>query len=94
MVAVLRWLADYLGLGDPFTAVKRRARLGEDEALALARSASEGVSDALSLNFTAIAEEGGELVWTFSTASRGSAWSVKIRDRDGHVLERKRVGLR
>jgi hypothetical protein len=91
---MLRWLADYLGLGDAFAAAKRRARLSEDEALAIARTAGEGVSDAVSLRFTAIADEGTELVWTFSTPSRGSVWSVKIRDCDGQVVERRRGGLR
>ncbi len=66
----------------------------EEEALTIARSAGEGVSDITSLRFAAIAEEGGDRFWIFATSSRGSAYRVKIRDRDGQVVERGRIGVR
>jgi hypothetical protein len=74
--------------------MKREARLSEAEARAIACKAGEGVSDAHSLEFAALTEEEGDRFWIFATASRGSAWSVKIRDRDGRVVEKGRVGLR
>jgi hypothetical protein len=91
---MLRWLASYLGLGDPHAAEKRAARLTEDQALSIAREASSGVSDAYSLELVTIEKEEGERLWVFATTSRGSTWHVKVRDRDGFVVNRGRRGLR
>jgi hypothetical protein len=89
---VLRWLAGYLGLADPYAAEKRAAQLTEDRALSIAREASSGVSDADSLGLVAIENDGGERLWVFATTSRGSTWHVKVRDRDGLVVSRGRRG--
>lgn len=51
---MLRWLSWYLRLGDPYAADKRAAQLTEDRALSLAKEASTGVSDAISLHFAAL----------------------------------------
>lgn len=91
---MLRWLSRYLGLGDPYAAEKRAARLTEDEALSIAKEASSGVSDAYSLELVAIEDGSGERLWVFATTSRGSTWHVKVRDRDGVVVSRGRRGLR
>jgi len=91
---MLRWLAWYLGLDDPYTADKRAARLTEEQALAIAQEASTGISDAYSLRFAAIEKDGEERLWIFATSSRGCHFLVKIRDRDGHVVSRGRMGFR
>jgi hypothetical protein len=91
---MLRWLSWYLRLGDPYAADKRAAQLTEDQALSLAKEASTGGSDALSLHFAAIEYEGDERLWVFATSSIGSHWLVKIRDRDGRVVSRERRGVR
>jgi hypothetical protein len=90
---MLRWLAWYLRLNDRYAADKRAARLTEEEALAIAQAASTG-RDAYSLRFAAIEKEGEERLWIFATTSRGGHFLVKIRDRDGHVVSRGRVGFR
>jgi hypothetical protein len=91
---MLRWLSGCLGLGDPYAAEKRAARLTEAEALSIAQQASSGVSDAYSLELVTLENDGGERLWVFATTSRGSTWHVKIRDRDGRVVSRGRRGLR
>jgi hypothetical protein len=91
---MLRWLARYLGLDDPHADDKRTARLSENDALAIAREAGVGVSDVESLALVAIERDGDERLWVFATSSRGSAWQVKVRDRDGSVVSRGRVGGR
>lgn len=91
---MLRWLSWYLGLGDPFDAEKKAARLTEDQALSIARDASRGVSDGDSLEFVAIEKEGKERLWLFGTTSRGSTWHVKVRDSDGRVVSRGSRGGR
>lgn len=91
---MLRWLARYFGLHDPYAEAKRRARLSEAEALAIARRAGAHVSDRFSLHFTALIEEEQEQIWIFETSSRGRIWSVRIRDRDGQVLGSARLGVR
>jgi hypothetical protein len=91
---MLRWLSGCLGLGDPYAAEKRAARLTEDQALSIAREASSGVSDAYSLELVAIENEEGERLWVFATTSRGNTWHVKVRDGDGRVVSRGRRGLR
>lgn len=91
---MLRWLFWYLGFGDPYAAEKRAARLTEEQALSIAREASRGVSDAYSLEFVAIKKENGERFWVFATTSRGSAWHVNVRDRDGRIVSRGRSGGR
>jgi hypothetical protein len=92
--AVLRLLCWVLGLADPFAEAKRRARLKEDEARAIAEKAAGSLPDNLTLQFAAIVEEAGERLWVFSTNTRGLAWEVKIRDRDGRVVGSGKVGIR
>lgn len=91
---MLRWLAGYLGLVDPHANAKRGARLSEGDALTIAHEAGSGVSDVHSLSLVAVESEGDERLWVFATASRGSVWQVKVRDRDGAVVSRGRVGKR
>jgi hypothetical protein len=91
---MLRWLMSYLGLDDPYAEAKRGARLTQAEAQSIAKRASDRVSDAHDLGFVAIEHEGGERVWVFATNSRGSAWQVKVRDSDGNIMSRGRIGGR
>jgi hypothetical protein len=91
---MLRWLARCLGLEDPYADFKREARLSVDDALTIAREAGAGVSDVHSLSLVAVESEGDDRLWVFATASRGSVWQVKVRDRDGVVVNRGRVGKR
>jgi hypothetical protein len=91
---MLGWLARYLGLDAPLADGQRAARLTEDAALLIARQAGDGVSDVQSLALVAMEHEGDERLWVFATSSRGSAWQVKVRDRDGSVVSRGRVGKR
>ncbi len=60
MVAVLRWLARFLGFGDPFADARLRARLTEEEALAIAQKAAAGLPHDLRIHLAAITEEAGE----------------------------------
>lgn len=94
MTPVLRLLARFLGLADPFAEVRRRARLREDEARDIAEKAAGRLPDKLTLQFAAIVEEAGERLWVFSTNTRGLGWQVKIRDRDGQVVGSGKVGVR
>jgi hypothetical protein len=91
---MLRWLLRYLGLDDPHIEAKRAARLTQAEARAIAQQASERVCDAHDLDLVAIEEAAGERLWVFATNSRGSAYQVKVRDRDGNVVSRGRIGGR
>jgi hypothetical protein len=91
---VLRLLARFLGVGDPFAEAKRRARLTEEEARDIAEKAAGRLPDNLTLRFAAIVEEAGERLWVFSTNTRGLGWQVKIRDRDGRVVGSGKVGVR
>ena len=90
----LRWLSKFLPWADPYADAKRTARLTEAEAFAIARRASEGGWDEHSLRFSAMLQEEGEQIWLFATPSRGMQWLVKVRDRDGKVVSKERVGLR
>jgi hypothetical protein len=91
---MLRWLLRYFALDDPYAADKRVARLREDQALSIAMKAGARVSDAYELEFVGIERQGDDLLWMFETNSRGSAWHVKVRDRDGKVVSHGRTGLR
>jgi len=91
---MLRWLTRYVGLDDPYADAKRGAKLSGDDALRIAREAGVGVSDVDSLSLVTIEGEGDERLWVFATASIGSVWQVKVRDRGGAVVSRGRVGTR
>jgi hypothetical protein len=88
------WVLRYLGIDNPQAKAKRTARLSESEALAVAQAAAEQSPDADSLYFADIVDEQGEKIWVFTTASRGSPLVVKIRDRDGTVIRKERIGGR
>jgi hypothetical protein len=91
---MFNWLLRYLGIDNPHAKAKRAARLSESEALAVARAAAEQSADAESLHFADIVDEQGETIWVFTTASRCSSLVVRIRDRDGAVVRKERVGRR
>ena len=91
---MLHWILRYLGIDNPQAKAKRTARLSESEALAIARAAAEQSAVAESLYFSDIVEKQGETIWVFTTATCGSFFVVRIRDRDGTVIQKERIGKR
>jgi hypothetical protein len=94
MLRMLRFLVQLLGFGDPYAEAKRRARLTEEQALAIALKVDAPRQDGVGLYFATLVEEGGEQIWRFSSTTVGSGWTLKIRDRDGLFVGRDRWGVR
>lgn len=90
---MFKWILRYLGLDNRQTKTLRNTRMTEKEALQVARSVVERSPDADNLQLAKIVDE-EEIIWVFSTASRGNPLVIHIRDQDGAVIRKERIGRR